>query len=82
MYRVGLALLDLNDPSKVIARCPHPVMEPETYYERFGSFIPNVIFPTAAPVVNGKVFMYYGCCDTSISLATARLDDLVNRVLR
>jgi predicted GH43/DUF377 family glycosyl hydrolase len=56
-------------------------MEPETYYEKFGLYIPNVIFPTGNVVVDGTLFLYYGVCDTAIGLATCRVDELVERVL-
>jgi len=80
IYRLGAMMLDLKDPTKVIARCPHFVMAPEEYYERFGLHIPNVIFPTGAVVREGMLYLYYGCCDTSISLATVGLADLVRHV--
>ena len=79
-YRMGAMLLDLNDPTKVIARVPHAIMEPETYYERFGLYIPNVIFPTANVVKDGIIYLYYGVCDTAIALATCPLDELTDYV--
>lgn len=82
VYRMGAMLLDLEDPRRVIARCPQFIMEPEEYYEKHGLFIPNVIFPTGAVLKDGRVWLYYGCCDTSIGLATAPLDDIVEHVLR
>ena len=81
-YRVGVFMLDLDDPRKVIARTKNFIMEPEYYYERFGLVINNTIFPTANLVHNGDVYIYYGCCDTSISLATVPLKDLVDHVMR
>jgi beta-1,2-mannobiose phosphorylase / 1,2-beta-oligomannan phosphorylase len=81
VYRLGAMMLDLTDPTKVIARCPHFLMEPETYYERFGLYIPNVIFPTANVVVGEELWLYYGCCDTSIALATTPLAPLVQHVM-
>lgn len=80
-YRVGAALLDLEDPRRVVARCPHFIMEPEAYYERTGLYIPNVIFPTGLVVRDGVVHLYYGVCDTAIALATAPLDALLGHVL-
>ena len=80
-YRLGAALLDLEDPRRVIARCPRFVMEPEEYYEKFGLYIPNAIFPTAGVVVDGLLHLYYGACDTAICLATVPLDELVEHVL-
>ena len=72
---------DLDDPRRVLARTPAPIMEPEAYYERFGLYIPNVVFPTGAVVVDGLVWLYYGCCDTAIALATCPLDDLLDHIL-
>ncbi|WP_090573483.1 glycosidase [Paenibacillus sp. OV219] len=81
IYRVGAMLLDLEQPEKVIARAPGFVMEPETYYEKFGLFIPNVVFPTANVVKDGLLYIYYGATDTAICLATVPLDDLVEYVI-
>jgi predicted GH43/DUF377 family glycosyl hydrolase len=81
-YRLGAMMLDLNDPTVVLARTREPLMEPEAYYERFGLYIPNVIFPTGNVVVDGTVYLYYGVCDTAIALATAPLEALVERVMR
>ena len=81
-YRMGAALCALDDPTRVLARCPDPLLEPEAYYERVGVYIPNVVFPTGATVVDGVLRLYYGCCDTAIALATAPLDHVVDEVLR
>ena len=53
-------------------------MEPEAYYEKFGLYIPNVIFPTGAVVVDGLVHIYYGACDTAIGLATVPLEEVLD----
>ena len=82
IYRVGALLLDSDDPAKVIARTPVPLMEPEHYYERFGLYIPDVIFPTGNVVVDGLLHVYYGVCDTAIALATVPLEDLVHYLVR
>ncbi len=80
IYRLGAMMLDLNDPRKVLARAPGFIMEPETYYEKFGLFIPNVIFPTGNVVKDGLLWIYYGCCDTSIGVATVPLRELVDHI--
>lgn len=80
-YRVGAMMLDYEDPFKVIARCHDFIMEPEYYYEKVGVYIPNVIFPTASVIVGEKLYIYYGCCDTAISLATVELKELVEHVM-
>jgi predicted GH43/DUF377 family glycosyl hydrolase len=81
-YRLGALLLDLDDPTRVLARTSRPLMEPEAYYERFGLYIPNVIFPTANVVKEGLLYLYYGVCDTAIALATVPLGELVEYVRR
>jgi predicted GH43/DUF377 family glycosyl hydrolase len=82
VYRLGAMLLDLDDPRKVLARTPHFIMEPEAYYEKFGLFIPDVIFPTGNVVKDGLLYLYYGVADTAIALATAPLDELVAHALK
>ncbi len=82
VYRLGAMLLDLENPTKIIARTSEPIMEPEEYYEKQGLFIPDVIFPTGAVVTKGILYLYYGCCDTAIGMATAPLDELVQHVLK
>jgi len=81
IYRVGAMLLDLEYPETVIARGHTFIMEPEAYYERFGLFIPNVVFPTGAAVKDGLLYIYYGCADTAISLATVPVTELLDFVL-
>jgi predicted GH43/DUF377 family glycosyl hydrolase len=79
---VGALMLDLDDPRKVVGRTKNFIMEPEFYYERFGLVINNTVFPAANLVHNGDVYIYYGCCDTSIALATVPLDELVAHVMK
>jgi predicted GH43/DUF377 family glycosyl hydrolase len=76
-YRVGLLLLDLDNPQKVRARSSSFIMEPTEYYERFGLVIPNVVFPCGTALVDDTVYIYYGCCDTAISVATVKYGDLL-----
>lgn len=80
-YRVGAALLDLNNPQKVIARSPKPILEPKKMYERKGD-IANVVFPEGAFIKNGDLFIYYGAADKRCALATCRLDELVGFLLK
>ena len=54
VYRVGALLLDLENPEIIIARTRRFIMEPETYYEKFGYQIPNVVFPTGNVVRTGS----------------------------
>ena len=81
IYRAGSALLDLEDPSKVIARCAVPLLSPRTEYERVGD-VGNVVFACGAVVEpNGEVKMYYGAADTCMCVATAPLDEIIERTL-
>ncbi|MGB3113168.1 MAG: glycosidase, partial [Candidatus Omnitrophota bacterium] len=76
-YRLGLALLDLKDPGKVIARYDKPFMEPETDYEKNG-VVPNVTFSCGAVVIDDTLFVYYGGADTVVCVATAKIKDVLN----
>lgn len=81
LYRLGLALLDLENPQKVIYRGSEWVMGPREVYECMGD-VPYAIFPCGATVNSEKdeVNIYYGAADMSIALATARLSELIDFV--
>ncbi len=76
IYRLGLALLDLEDPCRVIARSDPWVFAPEADYEIFGD-VGKVVFPCGWIKDKDKVRLYYGAADTCIALATADLPDLL-----
>jgi beta-1,2-mannobiose phosphorylase / 1,2-beta-oligomannan phosphorylase len=82
LYRVGLALLDRDEPTRVLRRLPNWVFAPLAPYERSGD-VPNVVFPCGLlhDAASGEVRLYYGAADDSICLAIARLDDLLDAVL-
>jgi|APTNR8051073442_1049403.scaffolds.fasta_scaffold00293_15 beta-1,4-mannooligosaccharide/beta-1,4-mannosyl-N-acetylglucosamine phosphorylase len=76
-YTIGLLLLDLDEPWRIKARCPEPLMIPETPYEREG-YRGNVLFPGGLLLEDsGEVKIYYGAADTVECLATAHVDDLL-----
>jgi predicted GH43/DUF377 family glycosyl hydrolase len=77
IYRLGLALLDLEDPRVVIRRSEEWVFGPKAHYERDGD-VDDVVFPCGWTAHGDKVMMYYGAADSCIALATARLDDLLD----
>lgn len=77
VYRAGAMLLDIDNPTKVLYRCSKFIMEPETYYEKFGLYIPNVVFPTGGYVYQGTLHIYYGVCDTAIARASVDLEELI-----
>jgi len=69
-YRTGLALLDLEDPSKVLYRHPHPIFSPRTNYEMNGP-VGMVVFATGLIERAGQFYLYYGAADGVIGLAVA-----------
>lgn len=79
VYRVGLALLDADQPHKIVARCPQAVFIPSAPYEKSG-LVPNVVFPTGWILRDDEVWMYYGAADSCVCLATAKLQDLIDAV--
>ncbi len=81
VYRAGAALLDLEDPTKVLGRTKSPILEPEETYERYGD-VDNVVFPSGACVIDGLLFVYYGGADKVCCLATAELDSFLDHVLQ
>jgi len=75
-YRLGAMLLDESDPTKMIARTPYPVLEPEMYYEKEG-VVNNVVFPCGAAVIEKDLFIYYGGADKVVGGARINLAELV-----
>ncbi|MFY9201194.1 MAG: glycosidase, partial [Methanosarcina flavescens] len=78
-YRLGLALLDLEDPTKVLHRSEGWVFGPKEPYERSGD-VNDVVFPCGWVVVGDELRIYYGAADTSVSLATAKLKDIMEYI--
>jgi len=81
IYRVGLALVDLEEPTRVLGRSSEWVLAPHALYERQGD-VPNTVFPCGLvhEPAAGEIRLYYGAADTSICLATASLDDLLDAI--
>jgi predicted GH43/DUF377 family glycosyl hydrolase len=78
LYRVGLALLDLDQPAKVLRRSAQWVLGPRESYEVTGD-VPGVVFPCGLThdEASDELRLYYGAADTCIGLATARLSDVL-----
>lgn len=75
-YRIGAVLLDLKDPTVVLARSADPIFEPEELYEKEG-IVNNVVFPCGMVVRDGLVCIYYGGADKVVGVATMELNILV-----
>lgn len=88
IYQAGVMLLDLNDPTKVIARSWCNILEPRELYELVGQ-VPNVVFPSGMIVKEfdnqgfakpeSEVFVYYGAADTCVGLAVTTIGELLEK---
>jgi len=78
VYSMGAALLDLDEPWKVIARGRDYLLSPQVSYEQVGD-VPNVVFPCAALVdrESDRVTIYYGAADTVTCLAHGYLSEIL-----
>jgi predicted GH43/DUF377 family glycosyl hydrolase len=81
IYRVGLALLDLEDPSSVLHQTDEWVFGPAAPYEITGD-VGRVVFPNGwvHDVPNDQLFLYYGAADSVVGVATARFSDVLAHV--
>jgi beta-1,4-mannooligosaccharide/beta-1,4-mannosyl-N-acetylglucosamine phosphorylase len=87
IYQVGVALLDLDDPSILIGRSRDNILEPREPYELVGQ-VPNVVFPTGLIVEEAddegfaregsRVLVYYGAADSTVCLATGTIGGLLD----
>ncbi len=81
VYSFGAALLDLEQPWKVLYRGSPYLLSPQTSYECVGD-VPNVAFPCAAlhDQASGRLAIYYGGADTVTALAFANVDEIIDFV--
>jgi predicted GH43/DUF377 family glycosyl hydrolase len=68
IYAGGALLLDLDDPDRILARTPAPILTPTAPYEREG-FVRDVVFPTGLVQADDTLLVYYGAADTSTAVA-------------
>jgi predicted GH43/DUF377 family glycosyl hydrolase len=82
IYRIGVALLDKADPSKLINRSDIPILSPREYYERVGD-VDNMVFTTGAILDErlNNLMIYYGAATNAICLGWAKMDMLLERCL-
>jgi len=75
-------LAELDEPARITHRLPEWIFGSQAPYERVGD-VGNAVFPCGLihDEASGQLRMYYGAADTSIALATAQLDELVEAVL-
>jgi predicted GH43/DUF377 family glycosyl hydrolase len=80
IYHAAAALLDLKDPTRVIARLPYPLFSPSEEYELKGN-VGNVVFPTGTATFKDRLYVYYGAADKYICLASVNLKSLIKELL-
>ncbi len=80
IYSTAAALLDINDPTKVIARLIDPLFVPEFDYELNG-VVNNVVFPTGTALFDDTLYIYYGAADKCIACASVSLKELLQELL-
>ena len=78
-YKVGVMILDLKDPTKILYRSSKPVLEPQEWYEN--DWKPGVVYASGAVIKDGTLFVYYGGGDKRISLATAPLEPFLHALM-
>jgi predicted GH43/DUF377 family glycosyl hydrolase len=77
MYRVGAMLLQLDNPSNIIARTTDFIMEPEFDFETNG-YYNGCVFPTGNVIKDNILYVYYGAADRYICVATCEVDELLS----
>lgn len=75
-YKIGVMLLDINDPTKIIARSPGPLLTPDCWYENDGK--PGVVYVCGAIIRDDMLLVYYGGGDMHTCVAQAPIKDVLN----
>lgn len=80
-YSMGAAILDRDEPWKVLHRADSYLLAPHELYECVGD-VPNVVFPCAAlaDAATGRIAIYYGAADTSVALAFTTVDETIDYI--
>jgi predicted GH43/DUF377 family glycosyl hydrolase len=81
IYHAGAALLDLNNPLKVLGRLKEPLFSPKEEWEEIGN-VNNVVFPSGAIIEKNKLTIYYGSADTLIAAKSLELNHLIEELIK
>jgi beta-1,2-mannobiose phosphorylase / 1,2-beta-oligomannan phosphorylase len=81
IYRAGAALLDGENPTRVIARLPTPILEPRESYELYGD-VDSVVFPAGGYIHQDTLYVSYGCADRCTAMARVGVEDLLSELRR
>jgi predicted GH43/DUF377 family glycosyl hydrolase len=74
------ALLDLENPARIITRLSYPLFEPEYLWEKKGE-VNNMVFPTGTALYGDTLFIYYGAANEHIACASLSLSKLIAELL-
>lgn len=77
VYSMSAAILDKDNPAKVLYRAGSFMLTPEEWYEERG-FVPNVVFPCAAlcDADTGRIAIYYGAADSYVAVAYTTFEEI------
>jgi len=75
IYRLGVAVLDLEDPTRVLFRQDDPILEPEEGWEVYGD-VPNVVFSCGQAEADSDTYVYYGAADSVIGVAVLDAEEM------
>jgi predicted GH43/DUF377 family glycosyl hydrolase len=78
-YKLGVLLLDLSDPTKVLYRSQNPILEPKEWYEN--DWKPGVIYASGAVVFGDDLIIYYGGGDKYIAAAKINLNEFLQKLI-
>ncbi len=79
-YCIGVSLLDLKDPSKIIGRLDEPLLAPREE-EREG-YVPNVVYSCGSIILNGELIIPYAISDSESHVASIPVDELLEKLLK
>ena len=80
-YKVGAMILDYKDPTKVLHRAAHPILEPTEHYENNGAKA-GVVYVCGAVIKDKTLFVYYGGSDSVVCVATADIDEFLKDIVK
>ncbi|MDD5455020.1 MAG: pesticidal protein Cry7Aa [Candidatus Ratteibacteria bacterium] len=79
IYHAAAALLDINDPTKVIGRLQYPLFSPVEKWEKHGD-VNNVVFPTGTVLKQDRLYIYYGAADKLIAAKSLDIKELLTEL--
>ena len=80
-YNLGAMMLDANNPTRIIARSPVPVLSPEAHYEQNGAK-PGIVYACGATAKDDKLTVYYGASDNFVCSATVPFTEFVRKLMK